>query len=99
MKTGYLRNIVAGLIGLSVLAACQERDAPESAVTMLTEKQLANATYEGIYDGSVTLKDGEYLGDPFAEGGASRPSVQLVDNFLVRETSTGMESMKQSCCL
>lgn len=89
MKTGYLHNIVAGLIGLSVLAACQERDAPESAVTMLTEKQLANATYEGIYDGPVTLNDGEFLGDPFVEGGASRPSLQLVDDFLVRGDVNG----------
>jgi heat shock protein HslJ len=38
----------------------------------------ANATYAGIYDSPVTLIDGIYEGEPFVEGGASRPRLALV---------------------
>ena len=41
----------------------------------LTETALKNAAYQGIYDEAVTLTDGLYAGDPFVEGGASRPTV------------------------
>ncbi|MGI9264999.1 MAG: META domain-containing protein [Gammaproteobacteria bacterium] len=84
MNMGDLRNIIAGLIALSLATACQESATPTGKNTAVTAKQLANATYEGIYDGPVTLKDGEYLGKPFVEGGAARPRVQLVTDFLIR---------------
>jgi len=39
---------------------------------------LGNTSYEGIYDAAVQLADGRYEGEPFAPGGASRPTVTLV---------------------
>ncbi len=44
-------------------------------------EELASATYIGIYDEAVTLVDGRWEGEPFVEGGASRPSAGLVDHF------------------
>jgi heat shock protein HslJ len=41
---------------------------------------LKNATYTGIYpDQEVGLTDGEYEGEPFVEGGASRPTVIFIE--------------------
>lgn len=45
----------------------------------LTETALKNATYQDIYDEPVTLTDGKYEGEPFVEGGASRPTVTYID--------------------
>jgi len=42
---------------------------------------LANALYKGIEDQSVQLKDGHWEGEPFVEGGASRPAVGLAEGF------------------
>lgn len=41
---------------------------------------LANATYSGIYDEPVTLTNGKYEGEPFAEGGSSRPTVEYLNH-------------------
>jgi heat shock protein HslJ len=43
--------------------------------------EMANASYQGIEDSSVQLKDGRWEGEPFVEGGASRPAVGLVEDF------------------
>lgn len=43
---------------------------------------LRNATYQGIYEEPVQLTDGKYVGEPFVEGGASRPTVTLADPSL-----------------
>jgi uncharacterized membrane protein len=43
----------------------------------VTFDQAANATYEGILDTPLTLIDGHYEGNPYVEGGASRPTVRL----------------------
>ncbi len=59
----------------------QMTDAPASSE--LTVEQLGNATYSGIYDESVTLTDGLYEGEPFVEGGASRPTVQLIEDTVL----------------
>jgi hypothetical protein len=47
----------------------------------LTLTQLQNATYQGIYNQPVQLSGGKYEGAPFVEGGASRPTVTLLDRF------------------
>lgn len=47
----------------------------------LTPAALRNATYQGIYEEPVQLADGQYAGEPFVEGGASRPTVRLMDPF------------------
>lgn len=46
-----------------------------------TFEELANATYSGIIEQPVQLVDGRWDGEPFVEGGASRPSAGLVDRF------------------
>ena len=42
-----------------------------------------NASYHGIQDCSVSLTDGLWEGEPYAEGGSSRPRAGLVPDFLV----------------
>lgn len=42
---------------------------------------LANASYQGIEDSPVQLEKGRWEGKPYVEGGASRPSVGLVEDF------------------
>jgi heat shock protein HslJ len=46
-----------------------------------TSDELANATYQGIYDQPVTLVGGSWEGEPFEPGAASRPAVGLVKHF------------------
>jgi LysM repeat protein len=55
--------------------------APVSSAAKLTPDALRNATYQGIYDEPVQLADGKYEGEPFVEGGASRPTVVFADPF------------------
>lgn len=50
---------------------------------------LKNATYSGIYDEPVQLTGGLYEGQPFVEGGASRPTVTFVDGFYAFGDVTG----------
>jgi heat shock protein HslJ len=45
-----------------------------------TLKALQNATYRGIYEKPVTVKNGVYLGPPTEPGGASRPRIELVQD-------------------
>jgi heat shock protein HslJ len=65
-----------GVAGLGALAAVPAGASP-------TPEQLANIAYTGIYEHAVTLKDGRWEGDPFVAGGASRPAVGLVDDFIL----------------
>ncbi len=55
--------------------------APERS-PRLTEDTLKNAEYRGIYEEeTVQLTDGRYEGEPFVEGGASRPTVTFIDPY------------------
>ncbi|MBX3051374.1 MAG: META domain-containing protein [Caldilineaceae bacterium] len=57
--------------------------AADSASTAgVTEADLANGTYAGIYDEPVQLTDGAFAGEPFVAGGASRPTVTLVPDTI-----------------
>jgi heat shock protein HslJ len=40
---------------------------------------LRNATYSGIYDSPITLKEGSYEGEPIAPNDPSRPTVTYID--------------------
>ncbi|GJM39722.1 MAG: hypothetical protein DHS20C20_00040 [Ardenticatenaceae bacterium] len=51
---------------------------PTETPLELTEELLNNMTYQGIYDEPVTLTKGLYEGEPFEEGGASKPTVTLI---------------------
>lgn len=73
MKTMLI--LIAGL--LLIVAGCAEQEPVE-----LNLAGLKNATYAGIEEQDpVTLKDGLWEGEPFAEGGASRPRVSFVRDF------------------
>jgi len=63
------------LVTLVLAAGCGSQAAP------LTEESLKNAEYQGIYPEVVTLTDGQYEGEPFVEGGASRPTVTFVQPY------------------
>jgi heat shock protein HslJ len=45
------------------------------SIASLTEESLKNAEYQGIYADPIRLTGGKYEGEPFVEGGASRPTV------------------------
>jgi heat shock protein HslJ len=47
----------------------------------LTEEALKNAEYSGIYEEIIRLTDGRYEGEPFVEGGASRPTVTFTGAY------------------
>jgi len=66
------------LAGIFLALASQACLAGEGAPTAV---ELANATYTGTEEGTVTLVDGRWEGKPYVEGGASRPSVGLVEDF------------------
>jgi heat shock protein HslJ len=46
-----------------------------------TALELADATYSGVMIEPVTLTGGQWEGEPFVDGGASRPTVGLIDHF------------------
>lgn len=48
----------------------------------LTIDALKNAAYQGIYNEPVLLTAGKFAGEPFEEGGSSRPTVTLLDEFV-----------------
>jgi hypothetical protein len=63
------------LVTLVFAAGCGSQAAP------LTEESLKNAEYQGIYPDAVKLTEGQYEGQPFVEGGASRPTVVFTEPF------------------
>ncbi len=75
--------IAALVVALGTLTCSPAAERPDEhdAATGITIEQAANATYLGIYEEPVTLNDGRWEGEPYAPGGASRPSVWLVDRL------------------
>jgi heat shock protein HslJ len=81
------------LIAMLALSACGALPAtptplpppPTPTPTPLPELDvttLKNAAYAGIYpDQAVELTDGVYEGEPFVEGGASRPTVTFIEPY------------------
>ena len=61
----------------------------DDAASSPTLDELASATFFGVSDQPVTLVDGRWEGAPFVEGGASRPTVGLVEDFLLTGDLTG----------
>ena len=79
---------LASTVILIAAAACSRGgpvavDSLEKAGGAQITFELAHATYTGIMDAPVTLVDGRWEGEPFVEGGASRPTVGLVDHFIL----------------
>ena len=90
------RLLLPGILIITNLMACSSpiseadraaaRRAHASAPTQESvplSAAVANLSYSGIYDETVTLTDGRWEGAPFVEGGASRPAVGLVDDFIL----------------
>ena len=85
-----MRNLLLALVGATILnpaltIAEPAKDDPLSA------SALANATYQGLKsdDVAVTLVDGQWQGEPYQEGGAVVPQVQLLGNLIARGDVTG----------
>ena len=78
MSKNFSRFIFLSVAGVSLGVSSQICLADENAPTA---EELANATYAGTEEGPVTLVDGHWQGEPYAEGGASRPTVGLVEDF------------------
>ncbi len=83
--TGWHRKLALPLFLLAI-AACdgraENRDAAvNQAAPPPSLPELLNATYLDVEEGPVTLVDGEWQGEPYVEGGASRPSVGLARQF------------------
>lgn len=69
---------------LALATANPALDAPEDLLTA-----LANASYSGVYETPVTLKDGRFEGAPYTPGGASRPTLSLARGLLARADLDG----------
>ncbi|NHZ73273.1 MAG: META domain-containing protein [Nitrospirae bacterium] len=93
-KCGLLSILIITALA-TVSLSCDQADTTtedESAATMAaavqtagppTVDEIANATISGIYDEPVQLQGGKYEGEPFDPDGASRPTVGLVEDFLL----------------
>ena len=75
-KTSF--QIFAILPILMTIASVAQANPSSSGVPSLAE--LRNTTYTGTEDGPVSLSNGRWEGDPYVEGGASRPTAGLVNN-------------------
>lgn len=73
------RSWPAVLVLLLLLSGCSTP--PET--TTLDVSTLKSLTYYGIYDDPVTLKQGNYEGQPFVPEGAARPRVQFAEQLYV----------------
>lgn len=63
---------------------------PEPTVPApITAEDAANLAYTGIYTEAVQLTDGTFEGEPFVEGGASRPTVTLLPDFFAQGDLNG----------
>jgi len=78
MKNARLRHAIILLAGISSALITQAGFACDSGVFI---SKLGNATYSGIEDQAVTLVDGYWEGQVYAEGGASRPRVGLLEDM------------------
>jgi len=73
------------VVGLMLVTGCSGTGMDDSAeggsetISPLTAEMLKNTEYRGIYPDTVQLTDGQYEGEPFVEGGASRPTVAFTD--------------------
>jgi heat shock protein HslJ len=73
-------RLVVLAAGLAAFALAVSVATP-SAAGAPSQEELKNATFRGIYEVSVTLDAGEWEGEPFVPGGASRPRVVLARDF------------------
>ena len=84
---------LVGIIALFSSVASAAQDMP------LTSIGPGNATYSGIYEHTITLRDGRWEGEPFIKGGASRPAVGLVEDFSLTGNLDGDGEMERAVVL
>ena len=86
-RSAISRSTLATLwlaVSLAIPPACSTPSGRPEATSLppgpLSAEALRNAEYRGIYEGElVQLTDGRYEGEPFVEGGASRPTVTFIE--------------------
>lgn len=69
-------------------AADQSTPMPEPTATPdisaeLSMETLGDAVYQGVLEQPITLVDGRFEGQPFVEGGATRPIVTLIPEPMI----------------
>ena len=69
---------IAGLFIAFLLGACDTQGPG------LQYSALQSAVIEGIEANPVILEDGIWEGEPYVEGGSSRPRIGLVEDLIVR---------------
>jgi len=74
-RRGLLTLLLVGLVTASGCGPAGQDRTPAA----LTLEALKNAAYSGVFEEQVRLTDGEYEGERFVEGGASRPTLTLLD--------------------
>ena len=76
--THLIEYLVAA--GAAVLGALEVTPVEAAAPT---PEQLGNIAYQGIFQHTITLTNGHWVGEPFVTGGSSRPAVGLIDDFIL----------------
>lgn len=82
LLAGVLAGCGAGTVSLSAPAALT-LPTDTKAFPAPTPEQVANATYTGVVDGAVTLRDGSWSGPPIAPGAPMHPEVTLARDFML----------------
>lgn len=79
------RSHINGLLGRVAPLVCLLLSSGSFAAgSLLLPPEIANATINGTEYAPVTLRDGTWEGEPWVEGGASRPRVGLANDFILR---------------
>jgi heat shock protein HslJ len=65
----------------------------------LDDLALRSARIDGIEEISIELEDGIWEGEPFEEGGASRPMIGLIEDYALRAGFTSVESEEAAVLL
>ncbi len=66
-----------------LLAACSGKSVPTTATAPPAMDDVRNAKVAGLFDEPVTLNDGRWEGEPYVDGGASRPTAGVIENLAV----------------
>jgi heat shock protein HslJ len=69
-----------------VIAGCQP---PANHPAQPSSHELANATYAGVMEEPIALRDGSWQGEPFVSDGAARPTAGLVGDFAITGDLSG----------
>lgn len=74
------------ILTLAFLQACSPQSSDTTVglqQSMVLVDAVMNMAYSGIHDDEVTLTDGRWEGEPFSPAGASRPTVGIIQDFML----------------